>query len=48
MHYALINDPHSPGRFRITGTVQNSDEFMQAFSCKSKSMMNPSNKCQLW
>ncbi len=48
MHFDLTNDPHSPARYRIIGTVQNSDEFMRAFSCQSKTMMNPSNKCQLW
>ncbi|CAF4685126.1 unnamed protein product [Rotaria sp. Silwood1] len=48
LHHDLIDDPHSPARFRIIGTVQNSDEFTKAFSCRSKTMMNPSNKCQLW
>ncbi|CAF3149631.1 unnamed protein product [Rotaria sp. Silwood2] len=48
MHHDLINDPHSPPPFRIIGTVQNSDEFSKAFSCRSKTTMNPSNKCQLW
>jgi predicted metalloendopeptidase len=46
--YSLINDPHSLARFRILGTVGNSNEFAKAFSCKSKSTMNPSNKCYLW
>lgn len=48
MHFDLINDPHSPARFRIIGTLSNSLEFNQAFSCQSKARMNPSNKCQLW
>ena len=48
MHYDLINDPHSPARFRIIGTIANSLEFSQAFSCQSKTKMNPSNKCHLW
>jgi predicted metalloendopeptidase len=43
-----MNDVHSPARFRIIGTVQNSYEFAKVFSCKSKSKMNPSDKCQLW
>ncbi|CAF0883727.1 unnamed protein product [Adineta ricciae] len=47
MHFDLTNDPHSPARFRIKGTLQNSDEFAKAFDCKSKTMMNPSSKCQL-
>lgn len=48
MHYDLINDPHSADRLRVIGTVQNSEEFAKAFSCKSNAKMNPSDKCQLW
>lgn len=48
MHYDLINDPHSPARFRIIGTVANSLEFSRAFSCQFNTTMNPSTKCQLW
>ncbi|CAF0940263.1 unnamed protein product [Rotaria sordida] len=48
MHYDLINDPHSPARSRIIGTIANSLEFAQVFSCQSKTTMNPSNKCHLW
>jgi predicted metalloendopeptidase len=48
MHYDLINDPHSPARFRIIGTIANSLEFNKAFSCQLKTKMNPSNKCHLW
>ncbi|CAF1382578.1 unnamed protein product [Rotaria magnacalcarata] len=48
LHNLLTTDPHSPSRSRVIGTVQNSDEFTKAFSCKSKATMNPSNKCQLW
>ncbi|CAF1567199.1 unnamed protein product [Adineta steineri] len=48
MHFDLVNDPHSPARFRIIGTLANSVEFAQAFSCQSKTTMNPSNKCHLW
>jgi putative endopeptidase len=31
-NYALT-DPHSPGRWRVNGAVQNFDEFGKAFSC---------------
>ncbi|CAF1046721.1 unnamed protein product [Adineta ricciae] len=48
IHYDLINDPHSPARIRIIGTISNSVEFAQTFSCQPKSRMNPSKKCHLW
>ncbi len=27
-------DPHSPGKFRVNGVVENFDEFGKAFHCK--------------
>ena len=48
VHFGLIHDPHSSGRFRVIGSVQNNEEFARVFSCKSNSKMNPSDKCQLW
>jgi putative endopeptidase len=44
---ALV-DPHSPGRFRVNGAVQNFDEFGKAFSCKKGSPMYPENSCRVW
>jgi predicted metalloendopeptidase len=44
---ALI-DPHSPGRFRVIGTVQNSADFSKAFGCKKGDGMVPKKACHVW
>ncbi|MGE0406643.1 MAG: M13 family metallopeptidase [Candidatus Korobacteraceae bacterium] len=41
-------DPHSPGRFRVNGVVQNMPEFQKAFSCKPGSAMVKQNACRVW
>ena len=41
-------DPHSPGKFRVNGTVQNFEEFGEAFGCKKGSPMYPENACRVW
>lgn len=43
-----VTDPHSPGRFRVNGTVQNMPEFQKAFSCKSGQPMVSANACRVW
>jgi putative endopeptidase len=45
--FALI-DPHSPGKWRVNGTVQNFDAFGKAFGCKTGQPMAPSNSCRVW
>jgi putative endopeptidase len=45
---AVLTDPHSPGRFRVNGTVQNFDEFGKAFHCKKGQPMYPENSCRVW
>ncbi|HYE25674.1 MAG TPA: M13 family metallopeptidase [Clostridia bacterium] len=44
---ALI-DPHSPGKYRTIGTVQNSPEFRTAFNCKPGQPMAPEDVCKVW
>ncbi|WP_419805609.1 M13 family metallopeptidase [Terriglobus sp.] len=41
-------DPHSPGKFRTDGAVQNFDAFGKAFQCKQGSPMYPTNSCRVW
>ncbi len=42
-------DPHSPGRWRTDGTVQNFDEFGKAFGCHvGQPMMPASGGCRTW
>jgi len=44
---ALV-DPHSPGRWRVNGSVQNFDEFGKAFGCKKGQPMYPVQACRVW
>lgn len=44
----LQKDSHSPNRFRVIGSLSNTEEFSKAFECPLGSTMNPVNKCVLW
>ncbi len=45
----LVNtDPHSPGRYRVNGVVQNMPEFQQAWGCKAGQAMVRENACRVW
>jgi len=44
----VTTNPHSPGRFRVNGVVQNMPEFQQAFSCKAGQAMVRENACRVW
>lgn len=41
-------DPHSTGKWRVNGAVQNSDAFGKAFGCKQGQPMMPVNACRVW
>jgi putative endopeptidase len=41
-------DPHSPGRFRVNGVMQNMPEFQQAWGCKAGQPMVSANACRVW
>jgi putative endopeptidase len=42
-------DPHSPGKFRVDGVVQNLPEFASAFGCSAgEPMVAANNGCRVW
>lgn len=43
-------DPHSPGKYRVLGTVKNFPAFSEAFGCKEGDAMyaDPSRACRVW
>ncbi|HME31641.1 MAG TPA: M13 family metallopeptidase, partial [Terriglobales bacterium] len=43
-----ITDPHSPGRWRVNGAVQNSAVFQEAFGCKAGQPMVREPACRVW
>jgi putative endopeptidase len=45
---AAKTDPHSAGRWRTDGTVENFDEFGKAFGCKVGQPMMPEKPCRVW
>jgi putative endopeptidase len=45
---AVMQDPHSPAKFRVIGALQATPEFAKAFSCKLGSKMRPANACVVW
>jgi putative endopeptidase len=45
---SALTDPHSPGRWRTNGAVQNFDEFGKAFGCKKGQPMYPEHSCRVW
>jgi len=44
----VLTDPHSPGRLRVLGPLQNTADFNDEFECAEDSVMNPKRKCYLW
>ncbi|XP_074498372.1 neprilysin-like isoform X2 [Sebastes fasciatus] len=45
---SIKSDVHSPGKFRVLGTIQNFPEFARAFSCNKSSAMVSDNICRVW
>ena len=41
-------DPHSPGRERVNGVLQNMPEFRQAFACRVGQPMVREQACRVW
>uniref|UniRef100_A0A8C5RQ17 Neprilysin n=1 Tax=Laticauda laticaudata TaxID=8630 RepID=A0A8C5RQ17_LATLA len=45
---SIKTDVHSPGKFRVLGSLQNNLEFSKAFKCTDKDYMDPVKKCRVW
>ncbi|HYW42369.1 MAG TPA: M13 family metallopeptidase [Bryobacteraceae bacterium] len=43
-----LTNPHSPGRYRVDGTLQNMPEFQKAYACKAGQPMVSTNACRVW
>ena len=44
----VLTDPHSPGKYRVNGVVQNMPEFQKAWGCKASQPMVAENACHVW
>jgi putative endopeptidase len=44
----VFTDPHSPGKYRIDGVVQNMTEFQKAWGCTAGQPMVSENACHVW
>jgi endothelin-converting enzyme/putative endopeptidase len=44
----VLTDPHSPGKFRLLGPIENMPEFQSAFACKAGQAMVPEKRCRVW
>jgi putative endopeptidase len=44
----VTTNPHSPGKWRVNGVVQNMPEFQQAWGCKAGQPMVSANACHVW
>jgi endothelin-converting enzyme/putative endopeptidase len=43
-----VTDPHSPGKYRVNGTLSNMPEFHKAFGCKAGQPMVSASACRVW
>ncbi|GFY49874.1 endothelin-converting enzyme homolog [Trichonephila inaurata madagascariensis] len=46
--FAALADTHSAPKYRVIGSLSNSEDFAREFKCRSKSAMNPQPKCEIW
>ncbi|EDV26135.1 uncharacterized protein TRIADDRAFT_37639 [Trichoplax adhaerens] len=46
--HLILTNRHSPGKYRVIGTLSNSREFTKAFKCNAGTPMNPEKKCSVW
>ncbi|HZW96728.1 MAG TPA: M13 family metallopeptidase [Candidatus Eremiobacteraceae bacterium] len=44
----VTSNPHSPGKYRVDGVVQNMPEFQKAWGCKAGQPMVAENACHVW
>ncbi|XP_050414611.1 neprilysin-4 [Patella vulgata] len=44
----LLTDSHSPGAYRVIGSLSNNEDFSKVFECPLGSRMNPVKKCKVW
>jgi endothelin-converting enzyme/putative endopeptidase len=44
----VLQDPHSPDRFRVNGVIVNQPGFAPAFGCKPNAPMAPAKSCRIW
>jgi putative endopeptidase len=44
----VTTNPHSPGKWRVNGVVQNMPEFDEVFGCKKGQPMVSENACHVW
>jgi predicted metalloendopeptidase len=44
----VTTNPHSPGRYRVNGVVENMPEFEKAWGCKAGQPMVAENACRVW
>jgi endothelin-converting enzyme/putative endopeptidase len=43
-----LTNPHSLGRYRVNGVLQNMPEFQKAFGCRAGQAMVSPNTCRIW
>ena len=44
----LQADPHPPAMVRVLLTLQNNEDFQQAFQCQAGDRMISGNPCRVW